>query len=852
MSAIFATVSRYKVPVGKGSWPDGTPPKQQPPSGSSPLPAADAPSPVPSGQDYEDVQKHYGPGPHWGTGSPQTVHGGNHRGVAPAQVDVKKLEWAYSQWDKLEYPLKDDADSWEQHNLKVDLYHKRRDSLNRLRTVGPETWRRGTVYQLADLDTRGLAELVKGWRGEYVGRRWKLSKRQARVMKRLEATIPGITEWLNDRGVSIVFTPQLAEGSYAVGEFTISPHAGPVVWVETLNRNIGIHSTSSYKYGVWDDDAMFDTLLHEVGHAVDWDGTASVTHISKDAKFFAKHTRDKFKLGSGDVSWDYDRDTIKGLRSWYEGASDQIKAKYVYGYGPPPFATEWFAEGFEHYAKDGTTGNSEYDTFIESRLDDFDDLPLKVTVKKAATPSGLTDEEVAELFTLASAEKIPLWVAEGRNPRSMLEWLREQKVAKHYGPGAHPGTGSPQEVHSAKGRQKIKSSIETVRYIARNRNKGFSVDEFVDFNVGLAPDDEIWTYAWETYRKEHHALVAKDRAKVEAYLNGQLVDPEHPLLLETWGRSKREKIASLSSDLSAADSELMADNPWDEHGWGDDYGPNYHDGTFKYPPGFDAESWGAYVKDWHERKMVEIEEIADTATKEIVANSDVYIQIHRATLPEILEDGGFTTIHAQDAVGAIGEDFGTSHRRAYESDTFGITEDSLPPNMKPIYGYLWDKSDKDGAVIPENGLNLGNPRTALMKYGTVAVRLKPEVRDRTTFTFGDSFSLNMAVLPQPLNDPGWQVHGFLGGIVGTGMIETGARKPTDGMGWDKGWSYIEAQVHGGVTLDDIAEIIVDTPDAVERHQEMPFRRDWVTEWSELETMLDESGVPWRITERALP
>ena len=115
----------------------------------------------------------------------------------------------------------------------------------------------------------------------------------------------------------------------------------------------------------------------------------------------------------------------------------------------------------------------------------------------------------------------------------------------------------------------------------------------------------------------------------------------------------------------------------------------------------------------------------------VVDNSDVYVQIHGSTLGEILNDGKFVSIFDDEADSAIGEGFGTEHREDYERRTFGINSEWLPPDKRPIYGYLWDSDDKDGGVIPETMLSLGDPRAALMNYGHIAVRLKPGIRDRT-------------------------------------------------------------------------------------------------------------------------
>ena len=45
-------------------------------------------------------------------------------------------------------------------------------------------------------------------------------------------------------------------------------------------------------------------------------------------------------------------------------------------------------------------------------------------------------------------------------------------------------------------------------------------------------------------------------------------------------------------------------------------------------------------------------------------------------------------------------------------------------------------------------------------------------------------------------------------------------------------------------LSDIDEIIIDSPDAIER-------RDGITEWADFEQALNDSGVSWRVTKRPI-
>ena len=432
-------------------------------------------------------------------------------------------------------------------------------------------------------------------------------------------------------------------------------------------------------------------------------------------------------------------------------------------------------------------------------------------------------------------------------------------ITKHYGPGPHP-SGTPQMVHGEKGRRAMKSALETARYVARNRDESYPIDEFIDFNIGLSPDSELWVYGWEAYRKEVRAVSAKRRGQVDRYLAGDFISTDNLLSGKTGRQMARRVMEDMRDqerhdwsdpDVQAEDrlAAFFADNPWDVYGYDTEQfreGRSFHGtGKFLYPEGFDEESWGNLVDGWREGKVNQVEALAERATRQIAEHSDVYVQVHESTLEELLGDGRFVTIFDPEADRAIGEGFGTEHREDYERRTFGINSEWLPPDKRPVYGYLWDDDRKDGAAIPESALSLGDERAALMNYGHVAIRLKDSVRDRTTFTFGDSFSLEGGVLPTPLVDPGWQSHGYLGGIISRGMVGRNPTKPTDGMGWDNGWSYIEAQVHGGVNIDDIDEIILPNRDDVEHY-------DSITKWSDLERQLNASGVKWRVIGDPLP
>ena len=123
----------------------------------------------------------------------------------------------------------------------------------------------------------------------------------------------------------------------------------------------------------------------------------------------------------------------------------------------------------------------------------------------------------------------------------------------------------------------------------------------------------------------------------------------------------------------------------------------------------------------------------------------------------------------------------------WESRLFGGAYDHANPADRPKYGALNHR-------VLEHG---GAPR-----FGSAHLRLKEDVLDRTTFCYPDS-----------VFDP---VH--FGTAQRFALIElVDDRDPLD--------NYIEAHVHGAVTLDDVEALVldptfpdVDLPCPVERHQ----------------------------------
>ena len=148
----------------------------------------------------------------------------------------------------------------------------------------------------------------------------------------------------------------------------------------------------------------------------------------------------------------------------------------------------------------------------------------------------------------------------------------------------------------------------------------------------------------------------------------------------------------------------------------------------------------------------------------------------------ILEDGRFKNqLETDTSQGA----FAPEVRKGQEKLFFGLPLDTLPEN-RPIYGYV------------------GSPDAAdVGQYGNVVWVLKPEVALRTTVTGIDS--LSRPVVPGALRNPGWRATvppGHVDPAIGS-MVQD----PLE-HGFDGNIDYIEAQVHGGVKLSDVARVDV--------------------------------------------
>jgi len=168
-------------------------------------------------------------------------------------------------------------------------------------------------------------------------------------------------------------------------------------------------------------------------------------------------------------------------------------------------------------------------------------------------------------------------------------------------------------------------------------------------------------------------------------------------------------------------------------------------------------------------KMLEPEELesAMAQLKAMTEGKPVRLAIPSTVLQEyVLPEGRFKNQHE---TGTSGGTLDPSLRLEAERNVFGFG--LTKPKYCPIYGYI-DSPLGDGS-----------------QYGDVVVVFKPHVRKMTTVTVGDSFAnmLKLEVSPSPIEN------------LGPACLDHAYDRKSRTLQGD----YIEAQIHGGLTLDDI-------------------------------------------------
>jgi hypothetical protein len=203
------------------------------------------------------------------------------------------------------------------------------------------------------------------------------------------------------------------------------------------------------------------------------------------------------------------------------------------------------------------------------------------------------------------------------------------------------------------------------------------------------------------------------------------------------------------------------------------------------------------LDDWNVETVAKYKarvEITERRLLDAMKNGRVTIAVDRPTLQKIFDDGKFKNQFETKKSGGL-LDF--SRRKTAEKAVFDL-DVNIPPQQRPIYGYITDNQTRlgfgaaaDTKEALDTILSMWNSRTS--QYGSIKVVLKDSVKSRATATIGDSLGRN---------------------IIGDNLLEV--KPDLSNMGFYRygvpvndnmpDFSYFEAQVKGGVTLDDVETI----------------------------------------------
>jgi hypothetical protein len=168
--------------------------------------------------------------------------------------------------------------------------------------------------------------------------------------------------------------------------------------------------------------------------------------------------------------------------------------------------------------------------------------------------------------------------------------------------------------------------------------------------------------------------------------------------------------------------------------------------------------------------------------RDLCGNVELRVRLRRDHLPTVFAD---RRLRNQFETGHSSGYFHPRIRAELEHRVLGVPL-SAPPIERPIYGYL-SGSDEDHA---------------LPSYGTVIATLDSSLRQRATFTVGDSLDQTQharipAFAPSPLNVPELLSVDARIDVLGARDFATASASSH---------RYAEAQIYGGVALEDISAL----------------------------------------------
>jgi hypothetical protein len=178
---------------------------------------------------------------------------------------------------------------------------------------------------------------------------------------------------------------------------------------------------------------------------------------------------------------------------------------------------------------------------------------------------------------------------------------------------------------------------------------------------------------------------------------------------------------------------------------------------------------------WSPEYRMEIEE----GLRGQLADAPIHIRVPGETaVQNVIPDGRFKSQF--ETTGSRGL-FDPNFRAKAEGDLFSYDAD-LEPVERPIYGYVGEVTSEESMVT---------------QYGEATFVLKDDVRKRATWTQTDS--LGTGVVPSPIERPSHL------SLMDPGSQDNPLFGLDNPLPFDE-FGYVEAQIHGGVSLDDVKHI----------------------------------------------
>lgn len=213
--------------------------------------------------------------------------------------------------------------------------------------------------------------------------------------------------------------------------------------------------------------------------------------------------------------------------------------------------------------------------------------------------------------------------------------------------------------------------------------------------------------------------------------------------------------------------------------------------------------WSAYMSDLEDSDSDEYADQMESGTAD-----DEFLAAVIGSIKSDVERGDLSINFPPEVLIAVFDDPDRKFRSQFETNTSGGSYNTeMRRNTEAVWGppYNWD--DKNRPIYghiqrPQEPVGLAS------HYGSVQAILKKDVRDRTTMTVGDSLGAGGYAIP--VNDvDDVDQNSFLAAVTGrsvdayaiSNIPEEGDEDPF------RDFDYIEAQIHGGVSVNDIDTIV---------------------------------------------